>query len=47
MAKNPNKEELQAFMKAEGYPTLFDDGIKRVLDGRTTIEEVSRVIHSS
>jgi len=47
MAKNPNKEELKAFMKAEGYPTLFDDGIKRVLDGRTTIEEVSRVIHSS
>lgn len=47
MAKNPNKDELQAFMKAEGYPTLFDDGIKRVLDGRTTIEEVSRVIHAS
>ena len=46
MVKNPNKEELKAFMKAEGYPTLFDDGIKRVLEGRTTIEEVSRVIHS-
>ncbi len=46
MVKNPNKEELKAFMKAEGYKTLFDDGIMRVLDGRTTIEEVSRVIHS-
>ena len=47
MAKNPNKDELKSFMKHEGYPTLFDDGIKRVLDGRTTIEEVSRVIHAS
>jgi type IV pilus assembly protein PilB len=47
MVKNPNKEELKAFMKEEGYPTLFDDGVKRVLDGHTTIEEVSRVIHSS
>jgi type IV pilus assembly protein PilB len=46
MAKSPTKDELQAFTKAEGYPTLFDDGILRTLDGRTTIEEVSRVIHA-
>jgi len=46
MVKNPTKEELQAFTKSEGYPTLFDDGLQRALDGRTTIEEVSRVIHS-
>ncbi|MDO8208468.1 MAG: ATPase, T2SS/T4P/T4SS family [Gallionella sp.] len=47
MVKNPNKDELKAFMAAEGYPTMFDDGIERVLGGRTTIEEVSRVIHSA
>jgi type IV pilus assembly protein PilB len=47
MARNPTKEELQAFTQAEGYPTLFDDGMQRALDGRTTIEEVSRVIHAS
>ncbi len=45
MAKNPTKEELLAFTKAEGYPTMFDDGVSRALEGRTTIEEVSRVIH--
>ncbi len=44
MAKNPNKDELKAFMKSEGYPTLFDDGMRRALDGKTTIEEVARVI---
>jgi type IV pilus assembly protein PilB len=47
MAKNPTKNELQAFTASEGYQTLFDDGIKRALEGRTTIEEVSRVIHLS
>jgi type IV pilus assembly protein PilB len=47
MAKNPTKNELQAFTVSEGYQTLFDDGIKRALEGRTTIEEVSRVIHLS
>ena len=46
MAKNPTKAELQAFTTAEGYPTLFDDGIQRALEGRTTIEEVARVIHA-
>ncbi|MDI1298382.1 ATPase, T2SS/T4P/T4SS family [Methylotenera sp.] len=46
MAKNPSKAELQAFTVAEGYKTLFDDGIQRALEGRTTIEEVARVIHA-
>ncbi len=46
MVKNPTKEELQAFTKAEGYRTLFEDGIQRALEGKTTIEEVSRVIHA-
>jgi type IV pilus assembly protein PilB len=47
MAKNPSKAELLAFTAAEGYATLFDDGIKRALEGKTTLEEVARVIHAS
>ncbi len=47
MAKNPTKSELQAFTTAEGYQTLFDDGVHRTMEGKTTIEEVSRVIHAS
>ena len=46
MAKNPSKEQLKAFTQAEGYPTLFDDGMRRAFEGRTTIEEVARVIHA-
>jgi type IV pilus assembly protein PilB len=46
MARTPNKEELAAFMKAAGYATLFDDGMRRVLDGHTTIEEIHRVMHA-
>ena len=47
MAKSPSKEQLKAFTQAEGYPTLFDDGMRRAIEGRTTVEEVSRVIHAS
>ena len=47
MAKNPTKAELQAFTAAEGYQTLFDDGMQRALEGRTTIEEVARVVNAS
>jgi type IV pilus assembly protein PilB len=46
MAKNPNKDELTAFMQSEGYATLFDDGLRRVLDGQTTMEEIYRVMHA-
>jgi type IV pilus assembly protein PilB len=46
MARNPNKEELAAFMKSQGYPTLQDDGMRRALEGQTTIEEIHRVIHA-
>ena len=46
MVKHPTKEELQAFVVAEGYRRLFDDGMLRVQEGRTTVEEVMRVIHA-
>ena len=46
MIKNPSKDELQAFVRASGHKTLFDDGLQRVIEGRTTLEEVSRVIHA-
>ena len=47
MVKNPTKNELQAFTASEGYQTLFDDGIQRALEGRTTIARVLRAIHLS
>jgi type IV pilus assembly protein PilB len=46
IAKTPSKDELTAFMKSSGYATLRDDGAQRALEGRTTIEEIYRVIHA-
>jgi type IV pilus assembly protein PilB len=46
MIKSPTRDELQAFAKTAFSSTLFSDGLHRVLEGRTTLEEVSRVIHA-
>ena len=45
--RNPSKDELQKFARAGGFVSLFADGMLRVLEGSTSLEEVSRVIHSS
>ena len=41
---NPGRDELTAFMQKRGVVSLFQDGLERVLEGATTIEEVSRAI---
>jgi len=46
MVKNPTRDELQSFAKTSFSSTLFSDGLQRVMEGRTTLEEVSRVIHA-
>lgn len=40
---NPGRDSLTAYLKENQITGLFEDGLKRVLDGHTTIEEVSRV----
>ncbi len=42
---NPTRDELTAFIEAHGTKTLFQDGLARVLEEKTTIEEVVRVIN--
>ncbi len=44
MVNNPNQDQLIEFVKSKGMKTLYDDGIKRALQGKTTLEEVARVI---
>jgi type II secretory ATPase GspE/PulE/Tfp pilus assembly ATPase PilB-like protein len=36
--------EIRNQALAKGFRTLADDGLRRVLDGSTSIEEVGRVI---
>ena len=44
MVSNPNQDDLRQFVKQSEMKPLFNDGIDRVLEGKTTIEEVSRTI---
>ncbi len=42
---NPSRDQLTEFMHGHKIRTLFDDGLERVLEGKTTIEEISRVVN--
>lgn len=44
MVNNPNQDELIEYVKSKGMKTLQDDGVARALQGKTTLEEVTRVI---
>ncbi len=43
--KNPSREELDAYVEKQQIKTLFSDGLNRVREGVTTIEEVTRVVN--
>ena len=43
---NASRDELTGYMKDHDIKLLFDDGMDRVRDGKTTIEEIWRVINS-
>ena len=40
---NPSRDELTDYLGARDFRNLFNDGLDRALERRTTIEEVSRV----
>jgi len=43
---NPSRDDLSDFIHSKGVDTLFDDGMRRVLQGKTTIEEIARVVNT-
>jgi type IV pilus assembly protein PilB len=43
---NPGRDVLTTYLRDNKIQTLFHDGLDHVRDGRTTIEEVSRVINA-
>ncbi|MGH1537498.1 MAG: ATPase, T2SS/T4P/T4SS family [Gammaproteobacteria bacterium] len=43
---NPSRDELDAYIGKQQIKTLFSDGLDRVREGVTTIEEVTRVVNS-
>ena len=42
---DPSRDELERYMQVSNHKSLFDDGLNRVGEGLTTIEEVSRVVN--
>ncbi len=42
---NPSEGEIAKSVLRQGYPTIAQDGILKVLAGKTTLEEVSRVVN--
>lgn len=43
IAKNASKEDLTKQAVKEGFVNMFEDGVKKALEGKTTIEEIFRV----
>ena len=43
IAANASKEDLTKQALSEGFVTMFEDGIQKALDGKSTIEEIFRV----
>ncbi|MFW2374798.1 MAG: ATPase, T2SS/T4P/T4SS family [Gammaproteobacteria bacterium] len=46
IVSNPSRDELNAYLQERKLKTLFDDGLDRVLNNVTTIEEIARVINT-
>ena len=44
VARRASVRELRAAANATGFHSLVDDGMRRVLEGATTLDEVSRVV---
>jgi type II secretory ATPase GspE/PulE/Tfp pilus assembly ATPase PilB-like protein len=44
ISRRASARELRAFAVANGFRSLVDDGMRRVLEGSTSLDEVSRVI---
>jgi general secretion pathway protein E/type IV pilus assembly protein PilB len=44
IARRATAREIRKTALAKGFRTLAEDGLRRVLDGSTSIEEVGRVV---
>jgi len=44
IARRATAREIRKAALAKGFRTLAEDGLRRVLDGSTSIEEVARVV---
>jgi general secretion pathway protein E len=43
IARSASKDEMMQQAIQEGFVSMFENGMKKVVEGKTTIEEVLRV----
>ncbi|MCZ6618586.1 MAG: ATPase, T2SS/T4P/T4SS family, partial [Gammaproteobacteria bacterium] len=43
---NPARDDLSRYLSERNFRSMFDDGLDHVRSGKTTIEEISRVLSS-
>ncbi len=46
MLKHPSKQEIMALAKLQGFISMFEDGLLKVKQGVTTLEELLRVVEA-
>ncbi len=44
IARHASRREIHELALSKGFQPIAEDGLRRVLDGTTTLEEVSRVV---
>lgn len=46
IVSEPSRDELQSYLREHDIHTLYQDGLRRVVNQETTVEEIKRVINS-
>ncbi len=46
MLKNPSKQEIISLAKLQGFVSMFEDGLSKVKQGVTTLDELLRVVEA-
>jgi type II secretory ATPase GspE/PulE/Tfp pilus assembly ATPase PilB-like protein len=46
MIKHPSKQEILALVKQQGFISMFEDGLLKVRQGTTTLDELLRVVEA-
>lgn len=44
IAKNPSTKDVTELVRSQGFQSMFEDGVEKVKDGNTTLEELLRVV---
>jgi type II secretory ATPase GspE/PulE/Tfp pilus assembly ATPase PilB-like protein len=44
IAKNPSTKDITNLIRTQGFVSMFEDGVEKVKNGSTTLDELTRVV---